>query len=103
MISIYKDPWSVAAARDAPLAGSPLSERPNVYASLPAMSAVAYLGIPASAELIEALVRCFLPAIAAEGKKALWSVPQQNFVAPCDIRVRPPPVSERRKHALPMV
>ena|SRR5690348_9922920 len=74
MISIYKDPWSVAAARDAPLAGSPLSERPNVYASLPAMSAVASLGIPASAELIEALVRCFLPAIAAEGKKALFRI-----------------------------
>ena len=85
------------------LAGSPPGERPNPHALPPAISATAYLGIPAGPELIKALMPGLLSAIAAEVKKALGSVVQRNFVAPCDIRVCPAPISEHRKQPLPAV
>jgi hypothetical protein len=61
-----------------------------------AVAAVAYLGIPARADLIKALMRGILPAIWAEAAEPLGSVAGKSFAAPSQVRHRRP-ISERRE------
>jgi hypothetical protein len=48
--------------------------------------AAAYLGIPARAELIKALMCGILPAIRAEAAEPLGSAAGKSFAAPSEIR-----------------
>ena len=62
--------------------GSPPSQRPNPHTLPTTIPSAAHLGIPPYTQLIKAFMRSLLSAIATEGKKAVGSVVQQNFVAP---------------------
>jgi hypothetical protein len=81
--------------------GQPLSKRPNPHALSPAILAAVYLGIPADAELIRALMRGILTAISAKSVEPLGLDARQNFAVPGEVR-RCPPILKRRYHALPM-
>jgi hypothetical protein len=70
---------------------------------LPAAAlAAAYLGIPAGAELVKALMRGILPAIRAEAAEPLGSVAVKSCAAPSEVRPRRP-IPERRKKSLQAV
>src|SRR6516225_1442756 len=68
----------------------PPGKRPNFHALPSAATAEAYLGIPAGAELIKALMRGILAAISAEAAEPLGSVARESGVAPSDVRPRRP-------------
>jgi hypothetical protein len=55
---------------------SPPGERPHPHAFSPAIPAAAYLGIPADAKLIKAVMRGIIAAIPAEAAESLGSVAQ---------------------------
>jgi hypothetical protein len=65
---------------------SPAAKSPYFHVLPPAEPAAAYLGIPAGAELIKALMRGILPAISAEAAEPLGWVTQKNFAAPSVVR-----------------
>jgi hypothetical protein len=75
---------------------SPPGKRPNAHALPSAVAAAAYLGVPAGADLIEALMRGILLAIWAEAAEPLGSVAGKSFAAPNGVRHRRP-ISERRE------
>jgi hypothetical protein len=69
---------------------------------VPALPATAYLGIPAGAEFIKALMPGILSAIWAKAAESLGYVAKKNFAAPGEVRLCRPN-SKRRKHPLPEV
>src|SRR5438445_9749045 len=75
---------------------SPAGESPYFHALAPAALAATYLGIPAGAELIKALMRGILPAIGTEAAEPLGWVAQKNFTARSAV-----PISERCKLMFP--
>jgi hypothetical protein len=68
----------------------------------PALPAPAYLGIPAGAELIKALMRSILAAISAEAAEPFGSVAGNCCGAPTEVRPRRP-ISVRREQTLQAV
>jgi hypothetical protein len=80
----------------------PPGKRPNSHALPPALPAAAYLGIPAGAELIKALMRRILPAISAKAAEPLGSVVRKNLAAAGEVR-HGRPIPERCEQTLPAV
>ena len=65
---------------------SPAAKSPYFHVLPPAEPAAAYLGIPAGAELIKALMRGILPAIWAKAAEPFGPVAQMNCAAPGEVR-----------------
>jgi len=79
---------------------SPLGKRPNLHALPPAIPAMVYLGIPADAELIKAVMRGILTAICAKSAEPLRVLDRRNLPAPSEVGLYPP-LFKRHNHALP--
>ena len=65
---------------------SPAAKSPYFHVLPPAEPAATYLGIPAGAELIKALMRGILAAISAEAAEPLGWIVQNNFAASSVVR-----------------
>src|SRR5215472_7572330 len=79
---------------------SALGKRPNPHALPPAIPAMVYLGIPADAELIKAVMRGILTAICAKSAEPLRVLDRRNLPAPSEVGLYPP-LFTRHNHALP--
>jgi len=66
----------------------------------PAIAAAGYLGEPARAKLIKALMRGLLGAVIADAPEPLRLIVCQNFAAPSAVRHNPP-IFQLRYHAVP--
>ena len=79
---------------------SPPAKKPDLHMLCPAITAARYLGEPARAKLIKALMRGLLGAVIADAPEPLGLVVCQNFAAPSAVR-RNPPIFQLRYHAVP--
>src|SRR5262249_14559698 len=74
---------------------SPPGQRPNLHALPRALPATGYLGIPAGAEFIKALVHGILLAVWAKAAGSLGFVVQKNFAAPGEVGLCRPNTKRR--------